>query len=98
MNNADVIRELATRLGKSQKDVRQLLKTWSEIARSILDGGQAFTIPGLGTFRTKVRDPRKAYSPRHEQVVRYPSKRVVQFTSSAPLKRDVNAEASDHET
>ena len=98
MNNADVVRELASRLGKSQKDVRQLLKTWSEIARSILDGGQAFTIPGLGTFRTKLRDPRKAYNPKLKQVVRYPSKQVVQFTSSAPLKRDVNAEASGHET
>jgi len=97
MNNADVVRELASRLGRSQKDIRRLLKTWADIARSVLDDGQAFSIPGLGTFRARVREPRNAYSPKHKQVMRYPSKRVVRFTSSAPMKRDVNAEASNHE-
>jgi nucleoid DNA-binding protein len=95
MNHAEMVRELASRLGSTQKDVRRVLKAWSATLLSILDNDQSVTVPGLGTFRVKTRQPRKAYSPGEKKTIRVPAKRVVHFSVSAPLKRRVNTEASD---
>jgi nucleoid DNA-binding protein len=95
MNNAELVRELASRLGDTQKDIRGILKTWSAALLSILDNDQSVTVPGLGTFRVKIREPRKAYSPKEKKTITVPAKRVVHFSVSAPLKRWVNTEASD---
>ena len=97
MNNAQMVRELALRLGGTQKDVRLVLKTWAAALLSILDNDQSVTVPGLGTFQVKIRKPRKAYSPKTKNTITVPAKRVVHFSVSAPLKRRVNTEASDEE-
>ena len=95
MNSLEVVRELASRLGSTQKDVRQVLKAWAAALLSILDDDGSVTVPGLGTFRVKIREPRKAYSPKEKRTVTIPARRVVHFSVSAPLKRQINTEASD---
>lgn len=95
MNSSEVVRSLASRLGSTQKDVRLVLKAWAAVLRSILDSDGSVTVPGLGTFRVKTRGPRKAYSPKEKKTVMVPAKRVVHFSVSAPLKRQVNTEAPD---
>lgn len=70
----------------TQAETRRLLDTVIDILNNNLSEGNAFTIPNLGTFSTKVRDERESYNPHYEQYMKLPPKRVVEFNPSKGLK------------
>jgi len=67
MNTKDIVRHLALRSGKTQVETRKLLAACIAELKKVLDDGRGFTIPGLGTFRIRIRDARMAYIPRYKQ-------------------------------
>jgi nucleoid DNA-binding protein len=62
-----------------------------------LEEGKGVSIPGLGTFRTKIREERRVFSPHHETYIMVPPKRVVDFTPSSGLKDNLKFAESDDE-
>jgi DNA-binding protein HU-beta len=97
MNTRDIVRHLALRIGKTQVETRTLLSACIAELKQVLDEGRAFTIPGLGIFRVRIRDARVAYSPRHKQKMLLPPKKVVTFSPGAALKRRINMTGGRHE-
>ncbi len=97
MNNLELIKRLAERLGKTQREIRNLLGHSTEKIKHVLDRDLKLTIPRLGTFETHVRQQRKSYNPHYKKFVILPPKRVVSFHSSSALKRHTIDKRIDHE-
>ena len=97
MNNLEFIKLLAARLGKTQREIRNLLDHSVEKIKNTLDGDLKLTIPRLGTFETHVRRQRKSYNPHYGKFVILPPKRLISFHSSSALKRHLINIKIDHE-
>ncbi len=91
MNQAELIKNLASRLGHTQLETKQLLKSSMEIIVEILDQDIQILIPGLGTFSTVISKKRKSYSPFHKQFVMLPPKRIIRFRPSSSIKNDLKS-------
>jgi nucleoid DNA-binding protein len=89
VTHAEVIKILALRFGRSQAEIKRLLKTSTEIIRKILDEDISLNLPGLGSFQVYVRQPRKSFNPRYKKLMMLPSKRLLRFRPSASIKRKV---------
>lgn len=98
MHTKNIVRHLALRIGKTQVETRKLLAACIAELKQVLDDGRAFTIPGLGTFRLRLRNARVVYSPRYKQKMLLPPKKVVTFSPGAALKRRVNKPGGPHES
>lgn len=89
MNTSDVVAKLADNWDMTKADARRLLDTIVEVFNENIAKGNAFTIPGLGTFGTNTRKERTSYNPHYEQYMKLPPKRVVDFSPSKGLKEDL---------
>ncbi len=90
MNYGDYVKNVAGRMNLPQTETKQLIKQSFETIVDALDAGENFTIPGLGTFGTKVREQHKAYSPFYEKFMLLPKKRIVTYHPSSTLKDKLN--------
>jgi len=97
MNNLEFIKLLAARLGKTQREIRNLLDHSVGKIKNTLDGDLKLTIPRLGTFETRVRRQRKSYNPHYGKFAILPPKRLISFHSSSALKRHLINTKIDHE-
>jgi len=91
MTNSEVIKNLSLRLGKSQLETKQLMKSSTEIIRDILDKDIDISIPGLGTFSTHFVEKRKSYDPFHKRFIMSPEKRVVRFRPGSSIKKELKS-------
>jgi DNA-binding protein HU-beta len=97
VNNSEVIKRLSERLVLPERETRRLLKRSTETLQKILDRDLSFTIPGFGTFGTRLQAGRKAYNPYRKAFMMLPQKRVVHFHPSSVLKGHIKARKTDHE-
>ena len=89
MNNNEFMKSLSERTGQSQREIKRLLGHITGIFRKTIDEDFRFTIPGLGTFGTRIRQKRKAYHPHFKKYMLLPPKRIVSFNISSVLKNSV---------
>ncbi len=89
MKYSDLVKELSERLDIPQKEVRRLVKQSTEVMQSILDGNLGFTIPGFGTFSTRMKQKRKSFNPNDGTHMMLPKKRIVTFTPSSAFKENL---------
>lgn len=97
MNTSEVVEALAENWDMSKAETRRLLDTIVQTLSDNLAGGNTFTLPEIGTFKTKTRDKRKSYNPHYEQYMKLPPKRVVDYTPSKSLKEDLKQVEADNE-
>lgn len=90
MTQTELIEHLAHRLELTQTETHDLLKAIIAEWTDRLTREEAFSIPGLGTFRTEIQDTRTQYSPHHEQMLLLPPRVRVRFSPSQSLKETVN--------
>jgi nucleoid DNA-binding protein len=86
MNNSELLKNLSSRLGKPQTEIKRILESSARIIMDYLDKDMIITIPGLGTFRAVLKKKRKSFNPHHNCFILLPPKRVVKFHASVPLK------------
>ncbi len=98
MNNSEVVKLLSERMGKSQGEIKRLMKLIIGGLRKALDEGRQFNIPSLGTFSSTMRKERKAYNPRDKNMMILPKKQVVTFRPGTALKNKVKQEGVDDES
>ena len=91
MTNSEIIKNLSLRLGKSQLETKQLMKSSTGIIRNILDKDIDISIPGLGTLSTRFVDKRKSYDPFHKWFIMSPPKRVIRFRPAASIKNELKS-------
>ncbi len=97
MNTSDVVAALAENWDMTQAETRRLLDIIVQTFSENLAAGEAFTVPGLGTFSTSTRSERESYNPHYEQYMKLPPKRVVDFSPSKGLKEDLKQAEPDNE-
>jgi DNA-binding protein HU-beta len=86
MTYNELIDQLSEELNLTRAETKDLVdKTVTEFTEQ-LGQGISFTIPDLGTFKTKVKEVQKVYNPHHEKFMLIPPKRVVEFTPGKNLK------------
>lgn len=97
MNTSELVKALADKRDLTQAETRRLLDIIIKTIKENLAADNPFTIPDLGTFRTKKRKGRKSYNPHYEQYMKIPPKQVVDFTPNQKLKESLKQVESDHE-
>jgi nucleoid DNA-binding protein len=89
MNKTEVVKTLSKELGITQTETEQMYDSLVKVMTNNLANDTGFSLPGLGTFGTKVRDAYKSYNPHYDQMMMMPKKKVVTFTSSTSLKDEL---------
>jgi nucleoid DNA-binding protein len=86
MTYKDLIDRVSKERDITKKDAKEFIECIFDTLSDELADEKGVSIPGLGTFKTKTREERKAYSPHHETYILVPPKCVVDFTPSSTLK------------
>jgi len=92
MNYGDYVKSVAKRMDLSQTETDRIIRQSFETIVDALDAGEKFTIPGLGTFGTKIREQHRSYSPYYNKFMLLPKKRIVTYYPSSTMKDQMNKE------
>ncbi len=90
MNKAELISALASKTGKSQKEVKQLLEAFTSTVKETLKKGDKITLVGFGTFDVQQVPARTGRNPRTGEVLKIKAKRKPRFKAGAELSSAVN--------
>jgi DNA-binding protein HU-beta len=86
MTYSELIDRLSEELNLTKTESKHLLDEIIAELTSQLGQGTSFTIPDLGTFKTKIKEVQKIYNPHYEKFMLIPPKRVVEFSPGKNLK------------
>lgn len=89
MEHSEIVQKLADRLQITPKESHRLIQVLVKLFTDKLGKNKKFSIPGFGTFGTRVRKERKAYNPATKSVMLVPKKNVVYFRPAAQLKNQM---------
>lgn len=90
MNKTDVINNISEKLGLTKTETEKVYDQFVAIVGDHLANDTGFTLPGLGSFHSKVRDPYKSYNPHYKKMMMLPKKKVVHFTQSSAVKDELS--------
>ncbi len=90
MNKSETIKQLSEQLGITQQETEALYDNFVSLLSNHLAADQGFSIPKLGSFHSKIRDPYKSYNPHYKTMMMLPKKKVVQFTQSSSVKEELS--------
>jgi len=94
MNKADLVSLVSVQLNESKASASRLVDAVIEgIARGV-EADERVSISGFGTFRKKLRKPRKGVNPVTKQPMIIPSSMTVTFTASQALKDRMDTSAT----
>ena len=86
MNQAELIKELATNSGQSNIMIERVLKELGGIACSELGGGGEITLPGIGKLSVATRAARAGRNPRTGESLAIAEKKAPKFSAAKALK------------
>ncbi len=86
MEHSEVVQLLSERLEVSGNEARRLILTITKLLTEKLSKNNGFTIPGFGTFGTRVRKQRRAFNPQTKSFILLPKKNTVFFRPASHLK------------
>ena len=86
MEHSEFVQKLAERLQITPDESQRLIRILVKLFTEKLGKNTKFSIPGFGTFGTKIRKERKAYNPATKSVQLLPKKNVVYFRPASHLK------------
>ena len=86
MTKSELLQVLAERLGKTKKEVSEILETLVDLACVETKKNGEFTLPGLGKLVKKRRDARVGRNPATGETIQIPAKTVVKFRLSKSAK------------
>lgn len=90
MNKSETIKFLSDQLGITQKETEHLYETYVTILTTHLSNDEGFSIPKLGSFHSKIREPYNSYNPHYKKMMLLPKKKVVQFSQSTAIKDELS--------
>lgn len=86
MTKSETLQYLADKLGKTRKEVSEILDTIVALAYTETKKNGEFTIPGLGKLQKKHRDARMGRNPATGESISIPAKTVVKFRVAKAAK------------
>ncbi len=90
MTKADIVDEIADKIGLTKKDVADTVDEFLHAVCKALSAGKHIEIRGFGTFKVKDRKSRVARNPRTGDPVNVPARKVPVFKVSKELKEMVS--------
>jgi integration host factor subunit beta len=98
VTKADLIAEIAREVKMTRKDSEIIIEAIFDSMVRALRRGDKVEIRGLGSFRTRQRQPRVGRNPKTGERVEVPAKRVPHFKPSKELTDLVNADSAGFQT
>lgn len=90
MNSANLIKNVASKTGFTQKDIKLVMDTIKDtVYGTLADGEEVKLFDGL-SLTTAVREARTCRNPQNGEAIEVPSKRVVKCKVGKHLKDAVN--------
>jgi DNA-binding protein HU-beta len=89
MTKSEVLTTLAEKLGKSRKEVSEMLDAVVTLAYEEAKKSGEFTIPGLGKLLKKHREARMGRNPATGEQIKIPAKTVVKFRVAKAAKDSI---------
>ncbi|XOU94384.1 MAG: HU family DNA-binding protein [Candidatus Kerfeldbacteria bacterium] len=87
MNKAELINNIAEKIGISKKQSEDMLESMLEIITNSLKEGQEVTLTGFGTFSAKERSARAGVNPQKpSERIQIPAVTVPKFKAGKSLK------------
>lgn len=86
MTKSETLQVLAEKLGKTRKEVSEMIDALVELACSETKKHGEFTVPGLGKLVKKRRDARTGRNPATGETIQIPAKTVVKFRLAKSAK------------
>lgn len=89
MTKSETLTTLAEKLGKSRKEVSEMLDAVVNLAYEEAKKSGEFTIPGLGKLLKKHREARMGRNPATGESIKIPAKTVVKFRVAKAAKDSI---------
>jgi DNA-binding protein HU-beta len=86
MNNKEFITELASRLGKTQKEVVHLVETSLSVMKDEFAKGNVISFQGFGALEVRKKEERITINPSSQKRMVVPPKLVLTFRTGSTLK------------
>lgn len=89
MTKSETLQALADKLGKTRKEIGEMLDAVVELAYHETKKAGEFTIPGLGKLQKKHRAAREGRNPATGATIQIPAKTVVKFRVAKAAKDSI---------
>lgn len=89
MTKSQTIAALAEKLGKSKKEVSEMIDALVDLSYQETKRNGEFTIPGLGKLQKKQRAARMGRNPATGEQIQIPAKTVVKFRLAKAAKEAI---------
>lgn len=89
MTKSELLQSLADKLGKTRKEVSEMLQTLVDMAYAETKKSGEFTIPGLGKLQKKHRAAREGRNPATGETIQIPAKTVIKFRVAKQAKDSI---------
>ena len=86
MNISDLVSIVSVELNESKANASRMVEAVLEGIASGIEGDDRVSISGFGTFRKKLRKPRRGVNPVTKEHMTIPASMTVTFTASQALK------------
>jgi len=86
MTKSEVLTAVAEKVGKSRKEVSEMMEALVNLAYDEAKKAGEFTIPGLGKLLKKHREARMGRNPATGEQIKIPAKTVVKFRVAKAAK------------
>ncbi len=90
MTQSDLIKEVASRTGTTQKAAKEFLDAFVESVQDSLKRGESVAIPGFGTFRVAQRAARSGRNPRTGEPLEVAARKAPVFSAGTALRKSVD--------
>lgn len=95
MTKSEVLKSISKELDLTIAETEELYDSFVDGMNILLSNNVGFTLPGIGSFSTELRDSHKSYNPHYKQMMLIPPKNVVHYSQSSTLKEEVNREEDE---
>jgi DNA-binding protein HU-beta len=89
MTKSELLQALADKLGKTRKEVSEMLEALVELAYATTKKEGEFTLPGLGKLVKKNRPARMGRNPATGASIQIPAKTVIKFRVAKQAKESI---------
>lgn len=89
MTKSETLQALSEKLGKTRKEVSEMVDALVELACMETKKNGEFTVPGLGKLVKKRRDARTGRNPATGATIQIPAKTVVKFRLAKAAKDSI---------
>ena len=89
MNEAELVEEVAGKVGLTKKDAGNVVDAMTETIANRLKKGEKVTLVGFGTFQVMERKARRGVNPQTRGAIDIPAKKVPKFRPGKGLREAV---------